>query len=82
MNLIYGYIFKLRMQKDVALCDRILESVDEKRLAPCLLVAILTATSPVRKNLKKRASFYQRSKDAIERLRGPEAAKKILIGLE
>jgi len=80
IRLVYNRFYRARMSCDLRLCDRILADVDEKRLTPTLLVAILTVTAPV-KNLNERASFYQRAEEEIARLRGAEACKRILIGL-
>jgi hypothetical protein len=82
MRMIYSYFYQLRMQQDYCLCDRILEDIDERRFVPFLLVALLTITAPLKKNLRQRASFFQRAKNAIAQLRGRETAERILIGLE
>lgn len=82
IRFVYAHMYRLRMAEDFAIIDRILEDIDVQRLPPSLLVAILTITVPIKKNLDNRASFYDRSKSTIEAVRGPQATSRILAGLE
>jgi hypothetical protein len=82
MQLIYGHFHTLRKRGEADLCDRVLEKADVSKLAPVLLVAILTATAPLKRQSGQRSGFYQRAKGAILELRGPELTGKILVGLE
>jgi hypothetical protein len=75
-------IYSLYIQNDCDLYDEILADIDERRLAPFLLVALLTITAPLRSTLQQRASFFTRAKEAISELRGRETAERTLIGLE
>lgn len=82
IRLVYGHLYNLRMAEDFPIIDRILDDVEVQRLAPSVLVSLLTITAPSKKYLDNRATFYDRSKRVIEQLRGPQAAARILIGLE
>jgi hypothetical protein len=82
MRMIYRHVHNLRMLRRYTLCDRILADVDEKKLAPFLLVSLLTITAPVRRSLLQRASFFRRAKDAISALCGREETEQTLVGLE
>ena len=82
MQLTYSHLYALRMAGRYSTCDAILEQIDERNLAPVLLVALLTITAPVKSKLARRTAFYQRSKQAVTALRGSKATEQILIGLE
>jgi hypothetical protein len=82
MRMIYSYLYELRMKEALSLCDRILEDLDEGALTPTLFVAVLTITAPLKEKLRRRAPFFRRAKVAISRVRGAEAAERILVGLE
>jgi len=75
-------LYKLRMAEDFPIIDRIFEDVEVQRLAPSLLVALLTITAPIKQHLESRSAFYERSKIEVNLLRGPQATSRILVGLE
>jgi hypothetical protein len=81
-RLIYSAFHQFRQRQEYELCDRILQDADVKRLPPVLLVAMLTITTSMKKQPRKRAGFFARSKIEIARLRGALAAERIVIGLE
>lgn len=82
MRMIYNNLYRFRMDEEYGLCDRILEQLDVRRLTPSLLAAILTVTAAIRDYLQQRAAFFKRAMEEIVRVRGEQAAKQILIGLE
>lgn len=82
MRLIYSHFHALRRAGCYGDCDAILDELDERQLAPVLLVAVLTITAPVKSKLAQRTNFYNRAKQAILGVRGPETTERMLVGLE
>jgi hypothetical protein len=82
MRFVYRYFYSLRKEQNYRLCERILEDVDVSPLPPVVLIAFLTITAPLRKQLPNRTAFYSRARAAIESVRSPDATSKLLVGLE
>jgi hypothetical protein len=82
LRLIYHSLLQFRRAGRYGLCDRLLHEVNVSALSPVLLIGFLTMTAPIKDRLNHRAACYQAAHDAIREARGPEAARKALVGLE
>jgi hypothetical protein len=81
-RMIYSNFYEFRQRQEYGLSDRIVQDVEENRLTTVLLVALLTITASMKKQLRHRTGLFERAKAKIARLRGEEAAERTLIGLE
>jgi hypothetical protein len=82
MRFVYRRFYSLRKEQNYRLCDCILEDVDAARLPPIVLIAFLTITAPLRNQLSNRIAFYARARAAIDSVRDPKAAYRLLVGLD
>ena len=81
IDVIFQHMNSLLMERRFDDCNEILRKTELRRISPMLMAAFLTITAAARKELKNRPVFFENVRLLVEAERGPEDAKRLLVGL-
>ena len=81
IDVVFQHMNRLLMEGRFEDCDEILSRVELRRIPPMIMAAFLTITAAARKELKNRPVFFENVRLLVEAERGPEDAKRLLVGL-